>query len=103
MTGHHASELRPYSRFLPGVREFNQSHQLAPETTLRFGLVTNSFPMKPLPLARARLESFLWTRWSQALLMTTATGHPSPRIPLKNSGTFCKRGANINKERIHPT
>lgn len=68
VTGHYSSELRAYSRFLPGIREFNRFHQLAPDTTLRFGLVTNSFPMKPLPLALARLESgYLWTSWSEAL------------------------------------
>ena len=59
------SAMRPYSRFLPGIREYNQHRHLAPATELRFGLVTGSFPMKPLPLAKARLEGRLW--WSQDL------------------------------------
>lgn len=68
VTGHYASELRAYSRFLPGIREFEHFHDLAPATRLRFGLVTPSFPMKPLPLAQARLESSsFWSSWSQDL------------------------------------
>jgi hypothetical protein len=57
-----ASAMRPYSRFLPGIREYNQHRHLAPATELRFGMVTGSFPMKPLPLAKARLESgWFWS------------------------------------------
>jgi hypothetical protein len=68
VTGNFVSDLRPYSRFLPGVREYKQYHHLAPATELRFGLVTGSFPMKPLPLAKARLEKYsFWSEWSEDL------------------------------------
>ena len=53
------SAMRPYLRFLLGIREYNQHRHLAPATELRFGMVTGSFPMKPLPLAKAPLEG----RW----------------------------------------
>lgn len=59
------STMRPYARFAPGIREYYRHRNLAPATELRFGLVTGSFPMKPLPLAKARLEGRLW--WSQDL------------------------------------
>lgn len=57
VTGQVNRTLRDYRRFLPGIREFNRHRALAPETQLRFGLVTGGFPMKPLPLSRAALES----------------------------------------------
>jgi hypothetical protein len=59
VTGHFYSDLRPYSWYLPGIREFNKYHHLAPDGELRFGLVSAS-SKKPLPLAQARLESTSW-------------------------------------------
>ncbi|TFW35658.1 hypothetical protein [Massilia horti] len=68
ITGNFSSDLRPYSRYLPGIREFEQYHQLAPAAELRFCMVTGSFPMKPLRLTKARLEKgFLWNAWSEDL------------------------------------
>ena len=57
VTGQASRSLRDYRQFLPGIREYRTHRQLAPETELRFGLVTGSFPMKPLPLSKASLES----------------------------------------------
>lgn len=69
ITADYTSELRPYTRFLPGIREFRDHHALAPAASLRFGLVTGSFPMKPLPLLKASLEPhsllFKSTEWSE--------------------------------------
>lgn len=62
--------MRDYQHLLPGVREFDAHHALAPQAELHFGLVTLSFPMKPLPLERASLEAagaWFSTAWSEDL------------------------------------
>lgn len=57
VTGQATRSLRDYRQFLPGLREYRAHRQLAPNSQLRFGLVTGTFPIKPLPLAKASLES----------------------------------------------
>lgn len=57
VTGQASRSLRDYRQFLPGIREYHRYRHLAPDTELRFGLVTGSFPMKPLALSKASLES----------------------------------------------
>lgn len=65
VTGYVTSAIRPYDRVLPGIREYNVHRHLAPQTELRFGVVTDSFPMKPLTVSKAALEG-RWG-WSQEL------------------------------------
>lgn len=65
ITGNFSTELRPYSWYLPGIREFRRYHHLAPGAELRFGLVSG-LTSKPLQLAQARLEKrTLWNEWTQ--------------------------------------
>lgn len=59
VTGQLYRDLRPYSYYLPGVREFRQYHDLAPHADLRFGLVSGASGT-PLPLKQARMESNGW-------------------------------------------
>lgn len=67
ITGNFSTDLRPYSWYLPGIREFRQHHHLAPGAQLRFGLVSG-LTRKPLQLAQARLEKrVLWSDWTQDL------------------------------------
>jgi hypothetical protein len=67
ITGNFSTDLRPYSWYLPGLREFRQYRRLAPHAALRFGLVSASTG-KPLPLLQARLEKRdLWKEWIQDL------------------------------------
>lgn len=67
ITGHFSTDLRPYSWYLPGIREFAHYHGLAPQAALRFGLVSG-LTKKPLPLAQARLEKHgFFSEWTQDL------------------------------------
>lgn len=76
--GRFVSEMRPYAHFVPGIREYAQQRQLAPDSELRFGLVTGSFPMKPLPLAKASLEA---SGWSQPLTVQDDGWFLLPDVP----------------------
>jgi hypothetical protein len=67
VTGNFSTDLRPYSWYLPGLREFRQYHQLAPDAELRFGLVSG-LTRRPLQLAQVRLEKRdLWNEWIRDL------------------------------------
>jgi hypothetical protein len=55
VTGQVYRDLRAYSHYLPGVREFRDYHALAPDADLRFGLVSGDTG-KTLPLKHAALE-----------------------------------------------
>jgi hypothetical protein len=67
VTGQVYRDLRAYSHYLPGLREFDTYHGLAPNADLRFG-VLSKIRGKLLPLKHARLErNTPLTQWSQDL------------------------------------
>jgi len=82
ITGQVSSDLRPYSRYRPGIVEFKRYRHLAPAAELRFGMVTGSFPMKPLPLVRARLEGQgFWNRYEEDLPIVEDGWFTIPDVP----------------------
>lgn len=66
VTGQVYRDLRPYSHYAPGLREFWQQRHLAPKADLRFGLVSGLsgklLPLKHARLVRTALFSSDWSR-----------------------------------------
>lgn len=84
ITGGVVSTVRDYARFSPGIKEFNQHRALAPDAPLRFGLVGNAFPMKPVYPTKATLEAgggFFSEPWSQELTIVDKGWFLIPESP----------------------
>ena len=71
VTANYQSDLRTYRWYLGGLREYEAHRDLSPGTPLRFGMVTPSFPMKPLTISKASLEkTSASSSWSLPLQVT---------------------------------